>query len=218
MNVRDIKSRVIDKGLAHKNRFEVFIPGFGEESLLATDCNIPQITLNSTPYRQFPPGRQDINDIEYTDLNIKFLVDSNYNIRILLENWLEQIFNLEDGTWNFRKEYTKDLTINLLDRRGNIKLIATFFDCNPKVIGNLDQSFESENEIQTIETTFAYRYYSLTQQPNTQFDIPFLDQIQDGLEIAEGVRDEVRIIDETINRTISSGTTLGSRLDSLRRL
>lgn len=217
MDIHNIKHRVIDKNLAFKNRFEVFIPDFGESTLLANECNLPQLTLNSVPYRQFPPNRQDINDVVYDDLVVNFLVDSNYQIRLLFQTWYNQIINLTDGSWNYREEYLKDITINLLDRQDNVKLEITFFDVHPKQIGELAQSYESSDEIQTMNVVFAYRYYELASPDGNQLNIPLLNELQTALEIAEGVRSEVRIIDEAINRNVSIVDTQRSRIESFRR-
>lgn len=160
MDITQIKSRIVDTGLAKKNRFEVLIPGFAESTFLANECNLPQISINTTPYRQFPPLQQHATDVIYDDLVINFYVDSNYNIRKLLEQWYQEIINLEEGTWSYRDDYMRDIQVNFLDEQDATKLSGNFLSAYPKSIGSIDKSFQAGNEIQTITATFTYSHYN----------------------------------------------------------
>ena len=160
MNIEQIKGRIIDAGLARKNRFEILIPGFGESTFLATDCNMPSISISTNPYRTFPPLTQEPTDIVYEDLTVNFLVDANYNIRKLFQEWLEEILDFQAGTWAYRDDFVRDIQVNLLDEENLIKLSGNFIDCFPTQIGSLEKSFAAGDEIQTLPITFTYTYYT----------------------------------------------------------
>lgn len=161
MDIESIKARVVDAGLAKRNRFQVLIPGFGEAALLAKDANLPQVNINTAPYRTFPPLRQDASDVVYDDLTIIFYVDTNYNIRKLLERWYSEILNKQDGTWRYRDDYTRDIQVFMLDEFNTVRLTGYFIDAFPKTIGSIEKSFDGKDEIQTLTCTFAYTDYNV---------------------------------------------------------
>ena len=160
MNIEDIKHRVFGQGLARRNRFQVEIPGIPED-LLASECNLPALNINTTPHRHYPPIQNVATDIIFEDLVITFYVDSSYNIRKQFQLWIAEIINLQDGSWNFFVEYVRDITITFQDEQDVDKLKVEYINCFPKSIGAIEKSYESQNEIQTFQVVFSYSHYQL---------------------------------------------------------
>jgi len=160
MDIEDIKNRVFGQGLARRNRFQVEIPGIPED-LLASECNLPALNINTTPNRHYPPMHHVATDIVFEDLAITFYVDSNYNIRKQFQLWINEIINIQDGSWNFFDEYVRDINISFQDEENADKLEVKYINCFPKSIGSIDKSYESQNEIQTFQVIFSYTQYQI---------------------------------------------------------
>jgi hypothetical protein len=162
MNVNAIKNRVIDVGLAKKDRFEVVIPGMSEESnLLAKAAGIGELSVGFSAYRYTPPTSQHPNDIIHSDLSIDFYVDKAYNIRREFQNWIDEIVNLEKATFGYRDDYARDIIVRQLDPQNQPVVETEYLSCVPKSIGALQSSFDASEEVQILTVTFIFNRYNI---------------------------------------------------------
>lgn len=162
MDIEQIKNRVIDRGLAKKDKFEISIPGLSQDSnLLAKAAGIGELSVGFSPYRYITPTSQHPNDIIHSDLSIEFYVDKRYNIRKEFQNWIDEIVNLEDGTFGYRDDYARDIRIRQLDAQDEVMIETEYLSCIPRSLGELQSSFEASEELHTFIVTFIFNRYDI---------------------------------------------------------
>jgi len=162
MNVEQIKGRIVDRGLARKNRFQVSIPAIGDSNFYAKTATTADITIGTSPYRYTAPTSQHPNDLIHGDLQISFYVDKEYNVRKVFQRWIDEMVDLQAGNWGYRDDYARDIIVEALDVDGSVKMTTTYVSCFPKTIQAIEHSFDSSDEIQTLDTTFVYQYYTIS--------------------------------------------------------
>lgn len=162
MDIERIKNRVVDRGLAKKDRFEISIPGLSEDSnLLAKAAGVGELSIGFSPYRYTAPTSQHPNDLIHSDLSIEFYVDKRYNIRKEFQNWIDEIVDLETGTFGYRDDYARDIRVRQMDANDDVMIETEYRSCVPRSIGELQSSFDASEELQTLIVTFIFNYYTI---------------------------------------------------------
>jgi len=157
MNPLLIKYRVMDWGLAKRDRFEVTIPGFSETTnLLAKSVNSPGISFGMGTYRYHAPIQNQPNDIIQQDLSISFYVDKKYKVRSDFEEWKKEIVDENFNTWGYRNDYGRDIKVVHMDNQLQEQFETNYLSCVPKDIGELRVDFESSEEVMILDVNFIY--------------------------------------------------------------
>lgn len=170
MNIDQFKSRM-QFGGARPNFFQVelafptLVPVGNEvtreASFLAKGAQLPGVTTEivELPFR----GRtmKLAGDKVFEEWTVTILNDNDFLIRDALEQWsnLMQSHQLNTGPAG-PIEYMADLKVHQLDRKHNKIKTYTFIDAFPTVIAPIELSYDSTNEIEEMEITFEYQYWT----------------------------------------------------------
>lgn len=165
LSINDFVTR-FEKGFVHPNLFQVTFSGDNMNSiagqsvqLLGIACKtakIPGVTYTegkfsvNGKYRKFATGA-DLDPVEFV-----FIVDAGKEIMTVFDNWGSKIYDMEEGTFGFKDEYTCTITVDILDRAGNVIYTGNIENAYPTVITSFDLGYENENQIMEYSITFNY--------------------------------------------------------------
>ena len=167
-SITDFKAKLSGGG-ARPNQFKVVMPfpGYaqvgGEIEQLAFLCqatSLPDMTIGevTVPFR----GR-DIKiagDRVIADWTITVINDTDFLLRNAFERWQNGINNMSDneGLTN-PADYQVDAFVDQLDRNGATIKSYTLRGAHPKIIASIPLAYDTNNQIETFDVTFAYQYF-----------------------------------------------------------
>ena len=167
-SITDFKAKLSGGG-ARANQFKVTMPfpGYaqvgGEIEELAFLCkatNLPEMTIGTVevPFR----GRviKIAGDRTIGEWSITVLNDTNFKLRNAFERWQNGINNMSDneGLTN-PADYQVDAFVDQLDRNGATIKSYTLRGAHPKTIAAIPLAYDTNNQIETFDVTFAYQYF-----------------------------------------------------------
>ena len=116
------------------------------------------------------PGNRTFEDITLTFIN-----DEGYAVRNRIENWMDQINQMETNkrvtATSGKSGYVADLELQPLTKTGSTAGTQNykFINCFPTSLDAIDLSWDSNDQIMEFTTTWAYDYFThgtATQMPS----------------------------------------------------
>ena len=110
------------------------------------------------PKRQMPIGYNFPGTVELSVYGDKFLRQ-----RMFFESWQKMIFDIDSHNMNYYDEYTGSVDIMQLgsfesdNDRDRVTYMVRLYECYPSIIGSVDYSYNSVNEIVKLPITLTYR-------------------------------------------------------------
>jgi hypothetical protein len=155
-----------ESGLAKPSWFKVVITRAGHPtesrfaSLFCDTAQFPSHNISTSGLRTYGPPIQLPYLREYEPVQLSFLVDTNMRIMGFFNSWMNSIVddsNLGSNDVGFSEDYVADITIYQLspikaDDVYSVKLINAY----PKLINQLDLSYQSQNEFHRLQVQFVY--------------------------------------------------------------
>lgn len=128
---------------------------------LCKSASLPPSTLGvvEVPYR----GRmlKYAGDRTFPEWTLTILNDTDFQIRNALESWSDLINSHEENVGPTSKNlYTQRWEIDQLDRSGAILKSYSFEGCWPSEIGQIDVSFDSNDQIEEYTVSLQYDYWT----------------------------------------------------------
>jgi len=216
------------------------IPNF-DISLFCQNAILPGVQFNTTAVRQSGIGNIERRptDVDFQDFSAAFIVDGRGEVVKFFQNWMQsiykfdardgiskKIFSLKTYTFEYPKNYEATITINQYavgpdqgESGQNIKSIISYqlFRAFPHTIGNLNVSWDAQNEYHVLPVQFYYQSWSsnlLT--PSETYD-PTLDYKPSVLDFPknnEAVQAAARF---TTNTAVGTIKTVGAGVDLFAR-
>lgn len=144
--------------IARPNRFRVMI-GSEDISIKCHTCSLPargimthEVRSNSAPIK-FPYSQS------YDPVTFSFYADGNLDSRRYFDEWHSDIVDFAQNTLSFFSEYTKDVDIEVLNRKGEPTYKVRLYTAWPMNIGVVDYSYGNTNSFQNITATLSYTYW-----------------------------------------------------------
>jgi hypothetical protein len=177
-NVERFKAELTNGG-ARPNQFAVqltfpnYVQGrtaaLAKAPFLVSVAELPGQTIGTTPvyYR----GRlvKIAGDREFAAFNITVLNDSGFTIRTAIEQWMNGINDVANGTGALQpSQYQTDMFVSQLDRNGAVlkqyKLLGAF----PVDLGAVGLDFGSNDQLSTFGVSFQYQSFEFSNNPAAQ--------------------------------------------------
>ena len=188
-SLSDFKSRLAGGG-ARPNLFEVSIPSFpsaiseawgpgiqdenGTFNFLCKTANLPASTVAEVtiPFR----GRQlkVAGDRTFAPWTVTIINDEDFKLRTAFERWSNVLSKLDDATGVTNPtSYMTDAYVQQLGRGasrfatenqgGQSAVLRTykFYDIFPTEIGEIALSYDTGDQIETFDVTFAVQYFTI---------------------------------------------------------
>jgi hypothetical protein len=154
------------------NKFTFMLTKLPELSMAATSCNIPGITLpNWKQLSQFNPIPRSGLNLEYEDLEVRFIVDEDFNNWSELNNWMRLMALSKDSTEYQQVKLEQlqpgpegglvsDAQVVVLTNQSVANMVFYFRDAFPVYLSEiaLTNSTDDPSVIECV-VRFAYSYY-----------------------------------------------------------
>ena len=159
--------------------------------LRCSQISIPSRTMQTVEdVNIYGPVRQIAQGVTYADLSATFQCSSDLRERKFFETWQRLAYNPQTWAMQYYDSYTGSLDIYQLDNNDRRRYGVRLVECYPKVIGDQSLDYGSVSSLQTVQVSFAYRYYkSLADEAN--LPKPLGDRVRD-------------VIGDTVERQILS--------------
>ena len=162
--LNDFTSQVKKEGLAIVNRYAVVLPnmeGSDMSRMLLMYCSatqLPGLNNSTTPARTFGEYREMPYERLFEAVNMEFYVDRPMKVKTYWDNWMGQVIDPVTRKFNYYKNYTKDITIFVLDRQDKNIYGCTLYEAFPKTINPIALSAEGKDAMK-IGVTLQFRYW-----------------------------------------------------------
>ena len=136
--LNDFTSQIKKEGLAIVNRYAVVLPNMGGSDmsrLLLMYCSsaqLPGLNNSTTPARTFGEYREMPYERLFEAVNLEFYVDRPMKVKTYWDNWIAQGIDPVTRKFNYYKNYTKDVTIFVLDKQDKSMYGCTLYAGRPK--------------------------------------------------------------------------------------
>ena len=128
-------------------------------SLLCMSAQLPGRQITTTEYiaeKQTVPQVQSIID---EDVTLKFMLTNDYYMKIMFDNWLSGIVDLDKYRVGYKKDFAVDVVIQQLNDK-NIPVYGVRLEnAFPTTVAAIELDNSSENTIQELSVTFSYDKY-----------------------------------------------------------
>lgn len=207
--LQDFISTVKQTGLMRTARYTVIIP-FGENSdLVSMYCDqvqLPGMNYNTTAIATYGEAREVPYGRMFDSLTLSFYVDNEMKVKRYFDNWMAQVQNPLNRTFNYYNDYVKKVQVIVEDVESMGKYAVNLYECYPKTIGSIQLDYASK-DVMKLNITLAYKYW---QTPESE-EI-YTDQVQSTnlLTYALPVRQEFQGVYTGLTDGVNYGTGVSS--------
>lgn len=128
-------------------------------SLLCVSAQLPGRQITTADYiaeKQAVPQVQSIID---EDVTLKFMLTNDYYMKIMFDNWVNSIVDLDKYRVGYKKDFAVDVIIQQLNDK-NIPVYGVRLEnAFPTTVAAIELDNSSENTIQELSVTFSYDKY-----------------------------------------------------------
>lgn len=172
-------AEVKSQGLARSNRYVVkFTPplaGLDSKvpqtlSLFCDQVQLPGMNFSTAQNRTYGEFREIPYEKLFDNLNMSFYVDKNMYVKRVFDNWMEAIQNPGTRTFNYYKNYTTGMDIEVHDLMDRITYVVSLWECYPKTIGAIQMDYASK-DVMKMSVTMQYKYWTsqlISQNDNSE--------------------------------------------------
>ena len=170
--LNDFISKVRTNGLATSNMYtvEMAIPAVVQNKfgafhdlravqLFCDSCQLPDQNINTSQTRTYGEVREMPYENLYGNINMTFLVDSDYRTKHFFDTWIQNITDPETRHINYYKDYTVPvIRITMFNRSGYETYRAALYECYPKQIQAVTVD-NNAKEVVKVSVSMNYKYW-----------------------------------------------------------
>lgn len=161
--IDQFKAQLIGGG-PRNNRFKVYLPRAGENiEFMAKATSIPTATIPSFDVK-FRGGTLKLaGDRTYEDWNVTVINDLDFTTRTAMELWQGEIQTYDGGDAALTNDYLLSRAfVEQLGKDDSVLARYEFFNMFPTTIGAIDLDFDTADQLETFEITFAFSHWERT--------------------------------------------------------
>lgn len=165
-NITEIKSQLTFGG-AKASLFSVSLTnpvnsaGNLKTPFMVQAASIPAATLGVIEIPYFGRKVKVAGDRTFAEWTVTVINDEDFLIRNAMENWMAEI-NSHEGNINTKSEYKTQAQITQYGKAGNKARIYNFNGLFPTNISDITMDWNTTDEIETFEVTFAYDWWNVS--------------------------------------------------------
>lgn len=131
-------------------------------SVLCQSLTVPGRTLGVLGYSLGNKLNIDI-PINYSvsDITFSFILTNDFFIRRLLESWMALIFDQDDFSIGYYRDYVNDITVSMLDKKGFPVFSFKLLDAYPKSIESKELNNGTNDSAVTISAVMTFENYEI---------------------------------------------------------
>lgn len=137
-------------------------------AMMAKGVNLPGRTLEVESDYQRRHTQKVIKGKDSGTVTMQFYLSPDHLERKTMLNWQKQIFSSSTCQVDFAKAYQKNIEIITLFRNGEPATVTSVSDAFPVRIGEVELSYEGNNEISTFEVEFELRTFDYVNQISSE--------------------------------------------------
>lgn len=126
--------------------------------LYCDSVNLPGITLQTTEAKTFGEIREMPYNKLYDNINMSFYVDNAMNVKRMFDSWMGAIQNPSTRTFNYYKDYTTDITIEVFDVADKSRYQVVLYQCYPKALNPVTMDYAGK-EVMKLNVNMNYKYW-----------------------------------------------------------
>lgn len=164
--IQEFISEVKTHGLARTNRFLVdFTPPNADQTLtkkvvlFCSEAQLPSMSYATVQNRSFGEFREMPYDRLFENVTLTFHVDRDFVVKSIFDDWMQIIQYPSSRTFNYYRNYTTQMKIQVQDLADKTKYEVQLFECYPKTINAINLSSESKDTMK-LSVTFQYKYWT----------------------------------------------------------
>jgi len=168
-NINAFKAGGLVGGGARPSLFDVEItrPGFGQTKFLARATQLPAMTVQSVDVPYFGRKIKVAGDRTFADWSVTIINDEDFKLRALFEEWsneMNTIISNVNSKGNSPATYKYDAIVRQYSKAGKSneeKPIRAykFQGIFPTQIDAINLDWDTTNQIETFDVTFAYDFW-----------------------------------------------------------
>lgn len=210
--IQEFVAQVKSGGLARTNRYTVFFePPITSTSnadkrktlLFCDQVQLPGVNYSTVQNRTFGEFRETPYEKIYDNITMSFYVDNDMKVKRLFDDWIGMISDPQTRVFNYYKNYTTDMKIEVQDLNDKTRYEMTLYECYPKSISSIQLDYNSK-DVMKVQVGMQYKYWKATP----------IEPLADGQKIPSGWYDTLMQdftgFQETLNKTL--GTQAGNFL------
>ena len=162
LNIDTIKSAFTSGDFARPNLFEVEIPSLGRDfKVKCRGASLPAAILEQLEISYQNRKIKIAGDRTYEEWTITVYNDSNHDTRLQFLDWQSQAAAMGKSIYGENPSaYKRHALVRQFDRAGEETAVYNVYDCFPTNVGEIALDWETNNEIETFEITFALDYWT----------------------------------------------------------
>lgn len=130
-------------------------------SILCSGLTVPGRTLGTQAYSMGNKLAVDIpTNYSVSDITFNFILTNDFLIRRILETWMALVFDQEDYSIGYYRDYVNDVTVTMLDNRGFPVFTFKLLDAYPKSVEGTALNNESSSVI-SVSTVMTFENYEI---------------------------------------------------------
>jgi hypothetical protein len=139
--------------------------------LYCDNVNLPGMTLETTQAKTFGEYREMPFNKLFDNINMSFYVDNSMQVKRMFDSWMGAIQNPQTRSFNYYKDYTTNITIEVFDVADKSRYQVVLYQCYPKTINPITLDY-ADKEVMKMTVSMNYKYWisssvTVTTKPNS---------------------------------------------------
>jgi hypothetical protein len=126
--------------------------------LYCDSVNLPGINLETTLAKTYGEYREMPFNKLYDNINMSFYVDNGMNVKRMFDSWMGAIQNPTTRNFNYYKDYTTDITIEVFDVADKSRYQVILYQCYPKVLNAITMDYAAK-DVMKMTVSMNYKYW-----------------------------------------------------------
>lgn len=162
LNIDAIKSAFTNGDFARSNLFEVEIPSLGRDfKVKCRGAALPAAVIEQVEVSYQNRKIKLAGDRTYEEWTITVYNDVTHSTRLQFLDWQAQAVAMGKSiSGQTPNAYKRTGLVRQFDRAGEETAVYNIYDCFPTNVGEISLDWETNNEVQTFEVTFAMDYWT----------------------------------------------------------
>lgn len=132
-------------------------------NIMCHSAQLPGLGLVTSEHKHNKSNEKVAYDVIFDDLSLQFRVSKDMYEKVILDSWLNEIYDHKKHAFSYRDEYLTDIFIHQLDDVGNRVYSIQIIEAFPLTISPIGISHESGDTFHILEAQFAYRKWIKTE-------------------------------------------------------
>jgi hypothetical protein len=126
--------------------------------LYCDNVNLPGMTLETTQAKTFGEYREVPFNKLFDNVNMSFYVDNSMQVKKMFDSWMGAIQNPQTRSFNYYKDYTTNITIEVFDVADKSRYQVVLYQCYPKTINPITMDY-ADKEVMKMTVSMNYKYW-----------------------------------------------------------